>query len=136
VSETKTIFNGENYDEWEAAMLFHLRSKALAGALTKPRPSEGAAKQDKWDTSNEQAMGKIGERILPKYYEFVRNCTTAKEMYDKIKEIAQSTNVNLARRYRRRIRRDINFGTRRRSPTYRQARKKPKNLEWHKGAYY
>ena len=94
------IFNGENHTEWETSVTFHIKAKGLGKVLTKARPMD-AAEASKWDDLNDQAFGKIGERIDPKYHEFLLDLTTAKEAMDKMKEIAEANDTNLLIRTRR-----------------------------------
>ena len=100
---TKTpviIFNGENYHEWLAATKFHLRSKKLSATLTGTEPSDPAAKAA-WKEIDEQAVGKIGERVDGKYYEQLEGKDTAKDILKAIQDIAESTSINLAVRSRK-----------------------------------
>ncbi|KAJ1548153.1 hypothetical protein HK405_004106, partial [Cladochytrium tenue] len=94
------IFNGENHAEWETSVTFHIKAKGLGKVLTKARPTD-AVEAGKWDDLNDQAFGKIGERIDPKYHEFLLDLTTAKEAMDKMKEIAEANDTNLLIRTRR-----------------------------------
>ena len=96
------IFDGENYDEWESSMLFHLRSKLLSRTLTERRPTDVAAIAE-WDKVDIQALGKIGERVSPKFHEYIRSASTAKEAWEEIRKIAQLNATNMMIRARREL---------------------------------
>ena len=71
-----TIFNSENYDEWERATMFHLQAKLLSKVITEPKLTE-ASELRQWKRDNLATMGKIGERLDPEYYEVIRDMVMA-----------------------------------------------------------
>ncbi|KAJ1560368.1 hypothetical protein HK405_007355, partial [Cladochytrium tenue] len=93
------IFNSENHAEWETSVTFHIKAKGLGKVLTKGRPTD-TTEASKWDDLNDQAFGKISERIDPKYHEFLLNLTMVKEAMDEMKEIVEANNTNLLIRTR------------------------------------
>ena len=99
--DAKVMFNGDNYHEWEVATMFHLKSKGLAKSVTKARPTLDVDLAEKWDEIDEQACGKIGERVDPRFYEQLRGVKTAKDMMDTIKNISEASSINTEVRTRR-----------------------------------
>ncbi|TPX41284.1 hypothetical protein CcCBS67573_g10585, partial [Chytriomyces confervae] len=90
------LYNGSNYQEWEFGMRYHLNGKKIRFTLTEDKPAASAAAELKeWVAVDIQAMGKIVERILPKYYEHLREATTAKEMMDAVRDITAADEANL-----------------------------------------
>ncbi|TPX55164.1 hypothetical protein CcCBS67573_g09503, partial [Chytriomyces confervae] len=90
------LYNGSNYQEWEFGMRHHLNGKKIRHTLTEDKPDASAAAELKeWVAVDIQAMGKIVERILPTYYEHLREATTAKEMMDAVRDITAADEANL-----------------------------------------
>jgi hypothetical protein len=88
------LFDGTNFEEWEMALMSHLKSKLLAKVLFEDRPLSGPETQKTWDEKDEQCQGKLIERILFKYHESIRNMKTSKEIFEKIKSIHQGNMIN------------------------------------------
>ncbi|KAJ3401835.1 hypothetical protein HDU80_005676 [Chytriomyces hyalinus] len=90
------LFDSDNYQEWELATCFHLKSKKIGDTLLTTQPEESDMEGRKqWLEMDNQAMGKIVERVLPKYYEHLREATIASKMMDTVKHILASNNANL-----------------------------------------
>ena len=106
-------FNGANYSEWETATMFYLQGKSL-WKVVRDRPMElkelkGAdgkpvletiesapylQRVEKMDDQNLQTMGKIGERVAPKFAEQLRKYRSAAEVWDAIREIGQAKSTS------------------------------------------
>ncbi|TPX60857.1 DNA-directed DNA polymerase [Chytriomyces confervae] len=97
MSKQETLFyNGDNYQEWEFATRHHLNAKKLGSTLKTEKPVASKAEELKeWLAIDEQAMGKIVERVLPKFYEHLREASTAQEMITTVKNITASDEANL-----------------------------------------
>jgi len=96
------IFDGENYHEWESATKAHLRSKVLMTAITSPRPDVTLkAELKEWEAKNEEALGKITERVSSKYVEQIESCTTAKQAWDAVKRISEANEAHTVSKNRR-----------------------------------
>ena len=82
----------------------HLKAKLLWKNVLNDNPYDEASEVEmhqKWQDSDMQAQGKIGERIHPKFHELLRNKNTAKEQWNAIKDIAESLSANSMIRARR-----------------------------------
>jgi len=76
---TVIVFDGNNYDEWERATTFHLKSKLLYRVISQSPPATATA-LDKWNEDDMQAQGKIGERVDPKFY--LRGINSASDQWE------------------------------------------------------
>ena len=85
------VFDGSNYAIWSRATYFHLMSKKLIGAIETEKPKGGPTADEKaWDVMNEEAMGKITERISPEFYNHIWGLSTAKKIWEAIKQLGTS----------------------------------------------
>ena len=102
------IFDGDNFDEFETALLFHLRSKNCSKPLSQAKPLPLVAGENvtpamiskredaisKWEEMDESALGKIGERVQEKFYIKIRDCKTSGECFEILKKISESNAAN------------------------------------------
>ncbi|KAJ3380578.1 hypothetical protein HDU80_002063 [Chytriomyces hyalinus] len=90
MSKQETLFyNGDNYQEWEFAISHHLNAKKLGSRLKTEKPV--ASKADELKECHGQDRGKG----LPKFYEHLREASTAQEMITAVKNIMASDEANL-----------------------------------------
>ena len=106
--EARIIYDGDNFDEWEMALKIHLRSKKCYRALTEEKPiqlvisnsitAEMVSKRDKeiekYNEMDEEALGRISERIHAKFHNKIVDCLTAKECFKIIKEINSTASIH------------------------------------------
>ena len=77
--EKALTFNGENYIEWEMSTMFYLKSKKLWKVIQDDplalshSSEEYKLRMEKWEEIDSQALGVIGERVDPKFYEELRD---------------------------------------------------------------
>ena len=71
-------------------------------AITSPRPDATLkAELKEWEAKNEEALGKITERVSSKYVEQIESCTTAKQAWDAVKRISEANEAHTVSKNRR-----------------------------------
>ena len=78
-----TVLTGANYREWHVSMRAYLQSTSTWWTIREARP---AADPESWDGDNEKAMGTITLRCTAPIKTQVAEKTTAKEIWDLLKE--------------------------------------------------
>ena len=78
-----TILTGANYHEWHVSMCAYLQSTGTWWTIREARP---AADAESWGGDNEKAMGTITLRCTAPIKTQVAEKTTAKEIWDLLKD--------------------------------------------------
>ena len=78
-----TVLTGANYHEWHVSMRAYLQSTGTWWTICEARP---AAEAKSWDGDNEKAMGTITLRCTAPIKTQVVEKTTAKEIWDLLKD--------------------------------------------------
>ena len=78
-----TVLTGANYHEWHVSMRAYLQSTGTWWTIREARP---AADPESWDGDNEKAMGTITLRCTALIKTQVAEKTTAKEIWDLLKD--------------------------------------------------
>ena len=78
-----TVLTGANYREWHVSMRAYLQSTGTWWTIREARP---AADAETWDGDNEKAMGTITLRCTAPIKIQVAEKTTAKQIWDLLKE--------------------------------------------------
>lgn len=82
----------ENFDTWkiqiEALLIKNNAWKYVKGTLTKPTAPEAAI--DDWETNDAKAKSDLILAICPSELKQIKNCTTSKEVWDKLHSVYQS----------------------------------------------
>ena len=107
------ILNGENYLHWKLRMEYNLRSRKLWGVVSgeKQRPTEEEEAR-KWDELDEEARQVIVMTVNDNQNSYLFDETSAKGMWDRLKEAYQEVSVS------NRLRLKSAFNTYRKDPAH------------------